>query len=422
MANLIDAKEKRQKRANLAAQAKEILTGAATAGRAMTAEENQRFDKLHEEIEQLGTEARAIERQEDLERELAATRTTPTDGGDRNTPDNAAERGAAYRKAFGAFLRGGVAALAPEERQVLQSGQREVTPEMRALAVGTGGAGGFTVPDEDLRGIISAQKQWGGMRRSRATIVPTTTGASLPISTDNDTTNSGALLGENTQDTEQDVVFGQKTLDAYVYTSKIIRVSFQLLQDSAFNLEDFLRRKFAERLGRITNAHYTTGTGTAQPNGVVTASTLGKTGATGQTTSVTYNDLVDLKHSVDPAYRQDAEFMFNDSTLKAIKKLKDVDNRPLWAPGIAVREPDTIDGDRYVINQDVAVMAANAKSILYGDFSTYWIRDVQDMTVLRLVERYADFLQVGFLAFQRTDGELIDAGTNPIKHYANSAT
>lgn len=419
MANLIDAKEKRQKRATLAAQAKEILTSAATAARAMTPEESVRFDKLHEEIDQLGTEARAIERQEDLDRELATTRTEPAGG---NAPDNAVERGVAYRKAFGSFLRSGVAALSAEERTVLQTGQREVTPEMRALSVGVTTAGGFTVPNEDMQGIISAQKQWGGMRRSRATIVPTTTGASLPISTDNDTTNSGALLGENVQDTELDVVFGQKTLDAYVYTSKIIRVSFQLLQDSAFNLEDFLRRKFAERLGRITNLHYTTGTGAAQPNGVVTASTQGKLGLVGQTTSLLYADLVDLKHSVDPAYRQDAEFMFHDNTLRAIKKLTDSQNRPLWAAGIAVREPDTIDGDKYVINQDVAVMAANAKSILYGDFSAYWIRDVQDMTVLRLVERYADFLQVGFLAFQRTDGELIDAGTNPIKHYANSAT
>lgn len=419
MPNLIDAKEKRQKRATLAAQAKEILTSAATAGRSMTAEENERFDKLHEEIEQLGTEARAIERQEDLDRELATTRTESTD---RSAPDNAAERGAAYRKAFGTFLRSGVSALSAEERQVLQTGVREITPEMRALSVGTNAAGGFTVPDEDMRGIVDAQKQWGGMRRSRATIVPTTTGASLPIATDDDTTNSGALLAENTQDTEQDVTFGQKTLDAFVYTSKIVRVSFQLLNDSAFNLEDFLRRKFAERLGRITNLHYTTGSGTNQPNGVVTASTVGKTGAVGQTTSVTYDDLIDLKHSVDPAYRLEAEWMFADSTLKAVKKLKDAENRPLWAPGIAVREPDTIDGDKYVINQDVAAMAASAKSILYGDLSTYWIRDVQDMTVLRLVERYADFLQVGFLAFQRTDGELINAGTNPIKHYANSAT
>ena len=145
-------------------------------------------------------------------------------------------------------------------------------------------------------------------------------------------------------------------------------------------------------------------------------------GQVGQTTSVIYEDLVDLEHSVDPAYRAEAEFMFHDDTLKVLKKLKDADGRPLWLPGVAVREPDTILGYNYVINQDMPIMAANAKSILFGDFSKYMIRDVMDLMLLRLVERYADFAQVGFIAFSRHDGDLLDAGTNPIKHYANSAT
>jgi HK97 family phage major capsid protein len=154
----------------------------------------------------------------------------------------------------------------------------------------------------------------------------------------------------------------------------------------------------------------------------VTASTLGKTGANGQTTSVTYADLVDLMHSVDPAYRGNAVWMLHDSTLKAIKKLVDSQGRPLWSAGLASGDPDTILGSRFVVNQSMPVMAASAKSILYGDCSKYLIRDVSDIQLVRLNERYGEYHQVGFLAFYRGDGDLLDAGTNPVKHYANSAS
>ncbi len=212
------------------------------------------------------------------------------------------------------------------------------------------------------------------------------------------------------------------TIQAFMYSSKLVRVSFQLLQDSAFDLNSFLARKLGERIGRITNTHFTTGDGTAKPNGVVTASTQGKVGATGQTTSVKYEDLVDLEHSVDPAYRNGAEWTMHDNTLGAIKKLVDSQGRPLFVPGIAANAPDTILGYSFVSNNDVAQMAANAKSILFGNFSKYLIRDISGFQMLRLVERYAEFFQVGFIGYSRHDGDLIDAGTNPIKHYANSAT
>jgi HK97 family phage major capsid protein len=157
---------------------------------------------------------------------------------------------------------------------------------------------------------------------------------------------------------------------------------------------------------------------------VVTGAQSYGTTAAGNATGVTYDNLVNLIHSVDPAYRDNAEWMFNDSTLRAIKQIKDSQNRPLWQQDMALGERPTILGYPYVINQDVAVMAANAKSILFGDFSYYLIREVQDLRVLRLDERYADYLQAGFLAFVRTDGLLANAGgTNaPIKYYANSAT
>jgi len=207
-----------------------------------------------------------------------------------------------------------------------------------------------------------------------------------------------------------------------MYTSKIVRISFQLLQDSAFDLESWLARKLGIRIARITNEHFTVGTGTSQPEGVVTGASQGKVGASGQTTSVTYPDLVDLEHSVDRAYRTNGQWMFHDSSLKALKKMEDSQNRPLWLPGIAQREPDMILGKPYIVNNDMPEMAASAKSILFGDFSAYCIRDVLGVQLLRLVERYADYLQVGFLAFARHDGGMLDAGTGPIKYYQNSAT
>ena len=232
----------------------------------------------------------------------------------------------------------------------------------------------------------------------------------------------GAILAENTAASEQDIAFNQITLDAYTYTSKIVRVSYQLLQDSAVDIEDFVGRKMGERVARILNQHFTTGTGTNQPRGIVTAAASGKVGASGQTTSITYDDIVDLVHAVDPAYRGRARFMLSDSSVKALKKLKATDGSPLWVPGTALREPDTLLGYGYTINQDMPSMAANAKSILFGDLSKYLIRNVKGFTLVRMAEKYAEFLQVGFMGFARYDGDLLDAGANPIKFYQNSAS
>ena len=290
-----------------------------------------------------------------------------------------------------------------------------------ALGVTTDTGGGVTVPQGFYDQLIDAQKFYGGMIDA-SFVFDTATGNALPIPTDNDTTNVGAILGENTQVTNQDVTFGAVTMNAYTYTSKIVLVSNQLLQDTAFNLDAFLSGKLGTRLARITNTHFTTGDGASKPAGVITGATLGQTGATGETTSIIFDDLVELEHSVDPAYRKKAVFMMADSSLKVIKKLKDGIGRPLWMAGLAVKEPDTINSYPYVINQDMAAMAANAKSVAFGDFSNYFIRRVAGVQILRLTERYADFNQVAFLAFQRWDGQLVDAGTHPIKYFANSAT
>lgn len=406
--------ELRAKRANLWEQAQALH--AAANGRALSAEEQPQWDGLMAEIDSLKAQIDREERLIALNGELNAS--TGTRVANRPADGQGADR-AAYRAAFWGWMRNGTADMEPEQRQLLRNRAVAVPAEARALGVASGAAGGYAVADEDMGALVDAMKFFGGMRQSRATILPTDTGADLPIPTTDDTGNTGSIVSENTQLAEQDVTFAQKVLHAYLYTSKIVRVSYQLLQDTSFPLETWLMRKLGERIGRATNAHFTTGTGSGQPEGVVTgATTAGTTAAAG---AVTYAELLTLFHSVDVAYRNAAQWMMNDSTVKLLKALEDTEGHLIWSPGLATREPDTIMGKPYIVNNDVAAIAANAKGVLFGDFANYYIRDTRDVTILRLTERYADYLQVGFIAFSRHDGALIDAGQHPIKFLTQHA-
>ena len=432
------SKDLRAQRANVWEQMKAINERAEVLDRSLSAEEQEQWDKADADIVELTERIARQETTEERDREMAA-KLEPAAGAEGATSaDEARAKLDDYQAAFNTYLRYGVGEMKPEQRSALQGGMQTLSPEeQRDLGVATGGVGGYLVPQAFYDRLIRAQKWVGGVRLA-AYIFQTDSGAVMPVPQDNDTTNVGELLAENTVATIQDTTLGSKNLSAYMYSSKIVKVGLALIQDSAFDIDAWLAKKLGIRLARIQNQHFTTGTGTGQPQGVVTGATLGKTGLVGQTLSLIYDDIVDLEHSVDPAYRSGGPlktdfaddagqtpntlWMFNDSTLKALKKIKDSQNRPLWQPGFAMREPDTIFGYGYVINQDMATMAANAKSVLFGDFSNYFIREVTGVTILRLTERYADFLQVGFLAFQRADGALIDAGTHPIAYYANSAT
>jgi HK97 family phage major capsid protein len=187
-------------------------------------------------------------------------------------------------------------------------------------------------------------------------------------------------------------------------------------------VEALLRGLLATRLGRIWNQHFTTGTGTSQPQGIVTGASVGKTGLTGQTLTVIYDDLIDLITSVDPAYLNGSEeFMLSNASLAVVRKLKDTQGHPLWQPSIQVGVPNTLVGYPVVINQDMPVMAANAKSVLFGNFTEAYLRRiVNDVQIVRLNERYADFLQVGFFGFARAGGTVQRTGA--VKAYQNSAT
>lgn len=436
------AQELRREKKALAEKMLAISDKAATEKRLTTQEEKDQIRAIDADIKAHTEEIEILERQQDLaaellgtDREAAARHAASSADAD---PEQTAKKAAAenYRKALDGYCRYGFDALPPEQRKVLTERRYnfksdEVTPELRAaLGTGTDVAGGYLVPPERAATMVEAQKAYGGMRKTNAEVFTTSHGRDLPFMANDDTGNEGRLLGENKAATNQtEPAFGMRTLGAYTYTSDYVLVSFQLLQDTEFDLEGYLFRKFAERIGRITERHFATGDGAAKPEGVTVGAKEGRVGATGQTTSVKDTDIQRLHHSVDPAYRENGRFMFHDDTLLATKLLRDGEGRPLWQSNLAVREPDTLDGKLYVVNNSMPVMAANAKSIVFGDFYYFKVRDVVPPIVLRLNERFAEYGQQAFLLFARHDGKLI-YGANPtnasalcpIKYYQNSAS
>ncbi|MFE0875356.1 phage major capsid protein [Streptomyces smyrnaeus] len=405
------------KRARTWEQMKEIQERAEREDRELTAEERQAWDEAEADLTSASQDVERMERAARMDA-VQRDQVVAARGDDApSTPeDREAEHDAAYRKAFEQYIRHGMSGVDNEQRQMLMSNQAEI----RAGATSPGSEGGYFIPTETLTRITETMKAYGGLLAA-ANVFTTATGNPLNWPTNDDTNNVGAILDENTQITEQDVTLGQKKLGAYTYTSKLVRISLQLLQDNVFNLEGWLTRKLGERIGRAVAAHLVTGTGTNQPEGLFTNATAGVTGAAGQVTSVTYDDLVDLQHSIDVAYRGTAQWVTSDSGLKVIRKLKDGDGRPLWEPSVQAGVPSSILGSPVTIDNAVPAPAASAKSIGFGDISAaYVVRQVSGGQMMRLSERYADYLQVGFFGFLRLDAAPDDGSA--FRVYEHAAT
>lgn len=412
----MNSKALREKRANLAEQSKAILDKATAENRELNAEETQSFDKIHADMQALLETIERVERQEAVDVELRASRGTVAGREDTSVVNDGGEnvesRAKQYEDAFNGYLRFGMEGIEPEQRALLRSGWR--TDESRAAQTVTTTAGGYLIPVGFSGQLEESMKEFGGMREA-ATVFQTESGNDLNWPTVDDTAQVGELLAINTAAAEQAVTYGQVQFKSYKYSSKLVLVPIELSQDSAFDLNGHLAGVLGTRIGRITNTHFTTGDGSGKPLGIVAGASSGVTAA--GTATVTADELMDLVHSIDPAYRKlGAKWMFNDKSLKALKKLKDGEGRPLWQAGLSVKEPDNLLGYGYVINQDVADLATGSKSILFGALNKYFIRDIMGITVLRLVERYAELAQIGFLAFSRHDGRVLDAGTDPVKY------
>jgi HK97 family phage major capsid protein len=351
-----------------------------------------------------------ISRINDLNKKVADDALTDhvASASERKGRDNGDEGLSLYAK----WLRGGDKALSAEDW----------TKVRNTMSTTTNSEGGFTVATTVANTVLDALKAYGGMR-AVANVIQTSRGNPMSFPTSDGTSEIGEIIAENTQATAADPTFGTLGLPVYKYSSKIVAIPFELVQDSNVDIEAFVRARLATRIGRVTNTHFTVGTGTAQPRGVVTAATVGVTAANGssQVTSITYDSLVDLEHSVDPAYRQAGNygFMMRD-------EIKDSQQRPIFVPGYESGNPggapDRLLGRPIYVNQDVAAMAASARSVLFGDFRYYTIRDVMSVEMFRFADSpYISKGQIGFLAWMRSGGNLIDVG-GAVKAFVNAAS
>lgn len=397
----------RERRSTRAKELHDLLN--ANPGDKWNADLQSRYDQGMAEIADLDGE---MDRHAALAARIAddAMRADVAHAADRHAHDNKSPASALFAK----WVRGGDNALSAEEWAGIRA----------TMSTTTGSEGGYAVQSDVASTLIEMLKDYGGMR-AVAEVFSTEMGNPLSFPTTDGTAETGELIAENVTATAADPTFGTVALNAYKFSSKIVAVPFELLQDSTVDIEAFVGRRLMERIGRAENTYFTIGTGTAQPRGVVTGASAGKVGTTGQTLTVIYDDLIDLVHSVDPAYRGSgrARFMMNDASLKIVRKLKDTAGRPLFIPGYELNGnmPDTLLGYEVVANSDVAVMAANAKSILFGDFFQYKIRDVMGGTLFRFTDSaYAKLGQVGFMMWARAGGNLVD--TTAVKYYQNSAT
>lgn len=410
-------KEKHHEHQKHLHDARQIVETALKEKREMTPEENEKWSDLHKQADAVWEMVETLDAQDAAERAFEQRfekEERTSHGQEVSTPD-------AYNKAWIKWFRSGK--VNAEQRLALD----HAPPEIRAasnLNTSDVGHGSEWVPTIFANYVTEALKATGGVREAGATIINQTNGASVSFSTSDDVANKAVITDEGdeaTDDDSFDPTTGAVTVKPYRWNSKVLRVHINLLDSAAFNVEQYVAGLLAERIFRGTNESFTTGSGTGAPKGVVTASTLGHTGSSA--TGFGIDDLYTLKHSVNSSYRRrGARWMFNDQTLLYIKKnLKDEDGRPLWRAGnIELEIPPTIDSDPYVINDDMANIGANAKCVLYGNFSAYHIVDVNSMILVRFNEKYMNALQIGFLAHFMTGGNLVDV--KAVKHFKNAAS
>ena len=387
-------RELKTEKGRLFNQLNDVYNVAKQESRNLSSDELQKADKL---IEAMNEKDRQIRNMEAFAARKSEFENTPAIAEVKTSKQSRSD-------VFNKDLRYGMQELNREERYLLRGTNPQTTSDS---------AGGYTIP-EGWTSELDWAKQFIGEVESVARVFSTATGNTLPIPKVNDTAVDAELQTEGSATTVADMTFGNTDLSAYTY-STLVKVSKQLLQDEEVNLIGYLTELLGQRIARKTNAALTTGDGSSKPNGIITAATVGKTAASA--TAITHEELIDLYYSVDPAYRMGTScyYMMNDAVHAAVRKL-----------GLTAAEnfnPITFanDGTMFIlgkevkINQDMAsAITTGNKTILFGDFSGYAVRVAGGINVLRMDERYADELNVGFIAYKRVDGDLISAGA-PLK-------
>ena len=387
--------ELRGQRAELLMQADAIVSAAQNENRNLSTDEVTKFNKIDAAANELRDQFTAMERNIELQKEAAAKSVSKE--------PKKLDRSASFEK----YLRKGFGALNAEERNILSRGTA-------TQVVGTDALGGYGVP-QGFSGEVDIALAFTGELERLARAFNTESGNLVPYPTNNDTATDAVLTAEAAESTIQDLTLGVVNLNAYKYTS-LVKVSEELMQDAGFDLTGFVIEQLGERIARATNSAFTVGTGSSQPSGIVTGSSLGKTAASA--TAITSGEILDLIYSVNKAYRNSASFglMMNDSTVAAVRALglSVTNDFPVFVPSMAIGEPDRIMGIPVYVNNDISEISTGAKSIICGDMSKFIVRSAGNVVVERIDEQYKSAGITAFRAKVRKDSHVLDA--TAIKH------
>lgn len=381
--------EMREKRAKLWEDTKAFLDSRRNENDLLSAEDTATYEKMEADVLSLGKEIDRLERQAALDLELSK----PTTAAITNKPNQYAgseKVGRASDEYKAAFWK----AMKNKNSYEIQN----------ALQVGTDSEGGYLVPDEFERTLIEALQEENVFRQLANVIMTSSGDKKIPVVA---AKGSASWVDEEGVIPESDDAFGQVSIGAYKLAT-MIKVSEELLNDSVFNLEQYIAKEFAKRIGSKEEEAFFVGDGIGKPTGIFNATGGGGVGVTTASASaITMDELMDLFYSLKSPYRKNAVFVTNDATIKNIRKLKDGNGQYLWQPSLTAGQPDTILNRPIKTSAYVPVIASAAKTIAFGDFSYYWVADRQGRAFQRLNELYAATGQVGFKATQRVDGKLI---------------
>ena len=382
--------ELREKRAKAWEAAKAFLDSHRTDKGVLSAEDDAAYSRMEQQITDLGKEISRMERLEALDAQMKEPVNQPLTGKPMSSRTIARTGRASdeYRTSFWDMMR----SKAP------------LPSVVNALQEGTDSEGGYLVPDEYERTLVEALEE-ENVFRQLAKVIRTSSGdRKIPVVA---TKGTASWIDEEGAYTESDDSFGQVSIGAYK-VGTMIKVSEELLNDSVFDLESYIAKEFARRIGAKEEEAFFTGDGSGKPLGILAATGGAETGVTAaSSTAVTADELMDLFYSLKSPYRKKAVWVLNDSTIKAVRKLKDSTGQYLWQPSLVAGTPDTLLGRPVKTSAYMPVIAAGAKTIAFGDFSYYWIADRQGRSFKRLNELYAANGQVGFLGSQRVDGKLV---------------
>ena len=385
--------ELREKRAKAWDAAKQFLDAKRGADGMLSEEDTATYDKMEQDVMNLGKEIERLERQAAIDAELSKATSTPLTGkpGAKMGKDETEKTGRASDEYKGSFWNA-MRVKAP------------MPSVLNALQEGTDSEGGYLVPDEFERTLVEALEE-ENVFRTLAHVIKTSSGdRKIPVVASK---GSASWVDEEGAYQESDDAFSQVSIGAYKLGT-MIKVSEELLADSVFDLEAYISKEFARRIGSREEESFFNGDGKGKPLGILAATGGAEVGVTAASaTAITADEVIDLFYSLKAPYRKNAVWLLNDATVKQIRKLKDSTGQYLWQPSLVAGTPDTILGRPVKTSAFMPTAAAGAKTIAFGDFKYYWIADRQGRTFKKLSELFAATGQVGFMGTQRVDGKLI---------------